>query len=119
MGWLTIFHHAEFFLVTRILIRAIFGAAGLHPFFEFFHIADLGFVIQQGREFDVPGIGHVEYGVWLAGERAPDFFWHVRFQSLGEEFGEEDATARGGEDRVEYNLSAGAVVGMVDAVGGE
>ena len=38
---LLILHHTEAFFVSRIFIRAVFGAAGSHPFLECFNVADL------------------------------------------------------------------------------
>ena len=75
--------------------------------------------MEQRREFDIPRAGHVQDGVRLAGERAPDLARHVRFQPLGEQFGEVGFVVRGGEDRVEDGLSGGAVIGVVESVGGK
>ena len=70
-------------------------------------------------EFDWPGVGDVDGDVGLLGERNPDFAWHVRRVAFLEQFGEEQIVARGGEDGIQHHLPGSAVVGMVDAIGGE
>ena len=91
----------------------------LNAFDEFFNILHLCFVFENGFEFDVPGVGHIQRGVGLAGERAPHFFWHVRLKAFREQFREVGNVASGGEDCIQHDLSAVAVVGVVDAVVGE
>src|SRR5574341_992958 len=59
----TIFHHAKFLFVTRILVRAVLGVTRLHACLEFFDVADLSLVMEQGFHFDWPGIGHIEHDV--------------------------------------------------------
>ncbi len=116
MTGLSVFHNSKFFFISRILFGAVFCAAGLESLDEFFNILHLSLVLKNGVEFDIPSFGHINGGVGLIGERAPDFLWHMRLEALGEQFREIDDVASSGKDRVKDNLSAGAVVGMVDAV---
>ena len=112
MSWFWIYPHAqasavfddaEFFLIARVFFGAVFCAAGLKAFDQFFRILHLGLVFENSLEFDFPHVGDVEGYVGLHTQRAPDLFWHVRLKSFLEQFREIRQVAGGREDRIEHN----------------
>ena len=86
---------------------------------QFAHIGHLCLVFEDGFDLGVPGVGDIHRDVGLAGQRAPNFLWHVRLKAFLEKFGEINKIPRGGENSVQDDLSAGAMVGMVDAILGK
>ena len=116
---LSVFHNSKFLFVSRILFRAIFRAAGFEALDEFFNILHLSLVLKNGVEFDIPCFGHINGGVGLISERTPDFLWHMRLKTLSKQLRKVYDVASSWEDGIENNLSAGAVVGVIDAVESE
>ena len=98
---LSVSENFEFFFVARGVVSGVFGVAGAHTFGQFFRLANLAFVFQQGADFGFPGGGHVEAGVGLAGERNPNFGGAVWLKAFAFEFREEEFVSGGGEDGVE------------------
>ena len=117
--FLLIFDHAEFFFEVWFFVRAVFGMSFTHTLFEFDRIADLAFVFFQRLELGLPDIRDVNRNVGLVGERNPNFVRHMRRVAFLQQFGKEQIVAGGGEDGIQDNLPSSAMIGMVEAVGGE
>ena len=73
-------------------------------------------MFEDGFHFYFPGVGDIYCGVGLIRKRAPYFFWHMRLMTFCEQSWKICNVICGREDSVKDDLSAGAVVGMVEAI---
>ena len=116
---LSVLHNPEFLFISRIFFRAVCGTAGFEALDQGVGVLHLGFVLEDGLHFDIPSVGDIYGGIGLVGKRAPDFLGNMRFETLRKQIREIGDVAGSWENRIQNDLSAGAVVGMIDAVGGE
>ena len=106
------------FFVAGFFFGAVAGfGACFHAFLHGCGIFDLAFMLKDGVDLGVPGVGDVDGGVGFARQADPEFAGLMGLMSFSEQFREEEGAACGWEGGVKDDLPGCTVIGVVDGVG--